>query len=408
MKNILLNKIVFATCFFITLSAKSQFNTESSHNQPDNITYVVTDSVRNGVKWNSLRTFNERTGTFSNILFRLLNNNELQPPQGTPNTIASNGVAAIALDQKNKKLYYTAMLTDKLYYLDLRTMNRYLVTNNFTGLMPKANDQSNIITRMVISDDDKGYALTNDGRHLIRFRTNNNNPNITDLGSLVDAPANNEMSVHNLCSSFGGDLIADDDDHLYLFTKSNHVFKINIQNKVARYTGTVTNLPVGFVASGAAVDKSGEKVILVSSIDSSDVYAVKIKTLVAVKLHANRSWFAADLANDVILESKDRHGHSDHRVVVNAYGGSDNIQVYPNPVTDKKFTIQFTDTKAGIYTISIMDAEGASILTKSMNAGGKVNTISIKLPGMISNGIYIVRIADGSNKSCYSGKIFVQ
>lgn len=259
MKNNLLSKILFAVSLCVTMSANSQFFGSSSNGQSDNITYVVTDSVRIGVKWNFLRTLDQRTGAFSNILFRLLSNNELQPPQETPAVITSNGVAAIALDQKNRKLYYTPMLTDKLYYLDLRTMSRYLVTNHFTGLMPKESDQSNIITRMVINDDDKGYAITNDGRHLIRFRTNNNNPDITDLGSLVDAPENNEMSVHNGCSSFGGDIIADEGDNLYLITLHNHVFKIKIATKVAKYMGTVSGLPAAFTTSSTAVDKSGEK-----------------------------------------------------------------------------------------------------------------------------------------------------
>jgi Secretion system C-terminal sorting domain len=408
MKNNLRSKIVFAGCLFFTFSGQSQVTLRSDHNQHAEKIYVVTDSIRNGAKWNLLRTLDENTGSFSNILFRLLTNNELQPPQGTSNMFTSNGVAAIALDQKNKKLYYTPMLTDKLYYLDLRTMNRTLVTGNFSGLMPKTSDQGNIITRMVIGEDDKGYALTNDGRHLIRFRTNNNNPGITDLGTLVDAPGNNEMSVHNLCSSFGGDLVADDDGHLYLITSRNHVFKIKIQTKVARYIGTITNLPANFITSGTAVNKSGEKIILVSSVDSSDVYVVRLRNLVANRIHANRPWLASDLANDEILESENHHGHADHRIVINDNAGNDNIQLYPNPVTAKEFKIHFTDTRAGIYTVGVMNADGSSIMTKAVNTGGKENIISIKLPEIISSGIYIVKITDSNNKPCYTGKIFVQ
>ena len=388
------------------MSAHSQLIGKS---QPDDKTYVVTDSVRNGVRWNFLRTLDQRTGAFSNILARLLNNNEMQPPPGTPSVITCNGVAAIALDQKNKRLYYTPMLTDRLYYIDLRTMNKYIVTNHFTGLMPKAKDQSNIITRMVIAGDNKGYALTNDGKHLIRFRTNNssNDNSVTDLGSLADAPGNNEMSVHNLCSSFGGDLIADDDDHLYLITAGNHVYKINIQTRIAKYKGTVTNLPAGFTTSSAAAEKSGGKITLVSSVDSTDVYSLNLTTLIAKRLNANRPWFSSDLANGVVLESGDHNGH-DNKVLISANENNDNIQLYPNPVTSKEFKIHFTDVRAGIYRVIVTDAEGKSILSKTVSAGGKDNIFTIALPKMISGGIYIVRISDSDNKPCYSGKIFVQ
>jgi hypothetical protein len=364
--------------------------------------------MRNGMKWNSLRTLDLGTGTYSNILVDLLNNNETQPPPGAPNTILYNGVAAIAHDQENKRLYFTPMLTDMLYYIDLRNMNRYLVTDHFTGLMPKESDQSNIVTRMVIGDDNRGYALTNDGRHLIRFRTNNNNPSVTDLGSLLDAPGNNEMSVHNLCSSFGGDLVADDNGHLYLFTSRNHVFKINIQTKVARYLGTITNLPPGFTTSGAVVNRTEKKIIIVSAVDSSDLYTVNLETLVARPFNADRPFHPSDLANGSVFETREHDGHrSNERIVISDDENNEKIRLYPNPVTGKEFKIQFTDVNAGTYSIEVTDARGKSILIKSVAIGGNGNIVSINLPGVISSGIYFIRIMT-DNKTRYSAKILVE
>ena len=59
-----------------------------------------------------------------------------------------------------------------------------------------------------------GYALTNDARHLIRFTTGGL-PVIEDLGTLVDDPANDGQSIHLSCTSFGGDMIADDKGNLW-------------------------------------------------------------------------------------------------------------------------------------------------------------------------------------------------
>ncbi len=64
------------------------------------------------------------------------------------------------------------MFINQLRYIDLKTMKVYFVpTPDITSLKIKAADQSNIITRMAIGDDGNGYALTNDGNHLLHFTT---------------------------------------------------------------------------------------------------------------------------------------------------------------------------------------------------------------------------------------------
>jgi hypothetical protein len=124
-------------------------------------------------------------------------------------------VAAMAYDRKNNRIWYTPMFIDQLRYVDLKTMKVFYVTDNaLTGMAAKSSDQSNIVTRMVIADDGNGYALTNDGNKLIRFNTKK--AIITDLGPLTDDPKNNGVSIHNYCSSFGGDMIADDDGNLII------------------------------------------------------------------------------------------------------------------------------------------------------------------------------------------------
>ena len=134
----------------------------------------------------------------------------------TANAAFGTGVAAIALDKKNNRLYYTPMFIDQLRYIDLKTMKVYFITDfGFTGIKTKAADQSNIVTRMTIGDDGYGYALTNDANHLLQFTTGKKTT-VTDLGALVDDPGNKTVSVHNSCNSYGGDMIADDDGNLYL------------------------------------------------------------------------------------------------------------------------------------------------------------------------------------------------
>ncbi|MFZ1264534.1 MAG: hypothetical protein WAT34_13570, partial [Chitinophagaceae bacterium] len=230
-KSLPLFSLLFGT-IFLTSTTEAQ--------QPDQFAYAVTDGQQ-AANWSFLRKLNLQTGEYSAVL---LSGDDISLPAydatskkqftsplkdanygNALNAPFGTGVAAMAFDKKNNRLYFTPMFIDQLRYLDLKTMKVFYVTDQpFTGMPQKSPDQGNIITRMVMASDGNGYAITNDGMHLTRFTTGKN-LKITDLGSLVDDPSNNGVSVHNSCSSFGGDMVADDDGNMYLFSARNHVFK---------------------------------------------------------------------------------------------------------------------------------------------------------------------------------------
>jgi hypothetical protein len=399
MKKKLRFPFLLAGTMFITTFAASQSPT-NTQNEPDRFAYTVTDSVQNGIKWNFLRKINLRTGSFSNVLVRLLNRNDT-----VSNSLLCNGVAAIALDDKNNRLYYTPMLIDRLSYVDLRTMRKHLVTNSFTGMDQKAADQSNIITRMVIAEDGNGYALTNDGNHLIRFNTRNHR--IKDLGCLIDA-RHNEVSVHEICSSYGGDIISGDEGILYLITSRNHVFKINIETKIAKYLGTITGVPENFTTSGAAVDYRNNRFVIGSSINTPDIYSVNIRSLVASSLGSPNPWNLSDLANSNSLGRNNEHLDAPEIFVSAGNLNNDKIKLYPNPVTANEFKIQFANTDTRSYTVDVIDVLGQVIITRVVNTVGKNNVVNINLPESTNKGILIVRITDEKSKAIFSEKIILQ
>ena len=126
----------------------------------------------------------------------------------------STGVAALAYDRKNDRIYYAPMFIDQLRYIDLKTMKVYYVTDqSLSGQTNANNDNAKIISRMVIGPDGYGYAISNDATTFIRFSTGKNLI-IEQLGTLVDDPANTGISVHNGCSSWGGDIVADNEREL--------------------------------------------------------------------------------------------------------------------------------------------------------------------------------------------------
>lgn len=411
-RNLLFTSLVLGTLFTATLA----------QSQTDRFAYAVTDVVKEGANWSFLRKVDLQTGAFTDVL--LSGNDMSQLPYdavtkkqftapvtdarfGTlANAAFGTGVAAVAYDKRHNRLYYTPMLIDQLRYIDLKTMKVYFMTGaDFSGQKQKSADQSNIITRMVIADDGNGYALTNDGRHLVRFTTGKNFT-VTDLGTTADAPENKTVSIHSSCSSFGGDMIADNDGNLYVFSARNNVFKINIESKVATHLGTITGVPVNFTVNGAAVDPKNQ-VVITSAVDATDIYTVDISTLAAKAVKATSPWRTSDLANSNILRTKKPAALPELIASVNAVG-NDKIQLYPNPVITNEFNVQFTDAAAGNYTIQVTDARGQVAAQKVVNIGGKGSVTSVSLTKSAARGVYIVKVTDHNSKIVYSNKIVVQ
>jgi Secretion system C-terminal sorting domain len=402
-------------------------STFASGQQNDRFAYSVTDVNQQGANWSFLRKLNLQTGSYGDVL---LSGNDasltiydaatkkqltttLKNTQYSANTGApfATGVAAMAYDKKNNRIYYTPMLVDQLRYLDLKTMKVFYVTDRpFTGKPQKSPDQGNIITRMVIASDGNGYAMTNDATQLIRFSTGRK-MEITDLGSLVDDPSNNNVSVHNSCSSYGGDVIADDNGNLYVFSARNHIFKVNIESKVATHLGSITGLPNGFTVNGAAVT-ADNKIVVSSAMQSTSYFTIDHKTLAATPYTITGTvWQSSDLANSNLLVSGNRPSAITTDVISKntPLEASDNrISIYPNPVTNNQFTIQFNQLDAGNYTMQLTDVMGRQVMQRSLSINGDNQLQGIKLNSAVSRGVYMIKVTDVNGKVVYSSKVVLQ
>ena len=395
--------------------------------QTDRFAYAITDIQKEGANWSYLRKLDFQTGQFSEVLLNGTDRQQVAYDAATKQQISnlkteanrgnliqpafSSGVAAMALDRKNNRLWYTPMFIDQLRYIDLRSMKVYYVADRkFTGMAKKSPDQGNIITRMTIADDGNGYALTNDGAHLVRFTTGKKLV-ITDLGMLADAPESKGVSIHSSCSSFGGDMIADNEGNLYVFSARNSVFKINIETKVATHLGMVKGLPANFTTNGAAVT-ADNKVLLGSAVDANSYYLVDAKNWAATVYPLSGGWKSSDLANSNILntaKAKNPLVDMAKRPIENSVDlGSHLVQVYPNPVTNDQFAIQFTKLEAGEYTIQITDVMGRQVVQRIVNVGGENQSETIRLNPASARGFYLVKIIDKNSKSVFSKKLVVQ
>ncbi|HEU5164685.1 MAG TPA: T9SS type A sorting domain-containing protein [Chitinophagaceae bacterium] len=327
--------------------------------------------------------------------------------------------AAMAYDKKHERLYYTPMGINQLRYIDLKSNKIYYFENEPFGSVSGPGDGANQICRMVIASDGNGYALTNDGNHLIRFTTGKD-PVITDLGALTDDASNESFSVHSR-KGYGGDMIADASGNLYLLMANRNVFKIIIDSKVATYQGTIKGLPDGFTTNGAMVEE-GSKVIVASSESAIGYYRFDLTTMQAEKVSAAGSVFnASDLANERLAfakKKKDKKNTEEPKQQVteeetkksplqNAIVNN-GISVYPNPVTNGYIKVSFADQPAGKYSVDLIDITGKLIQTKEVNINGNMHVEEIRIPKSLSGGSYLLKINGVNNNVSVTNKIVVQ
>lgn len=317
--------------------------------------------------------------------------------------------AACAYDKKHDRLYYTPMGINQLRYIDLKSKETkvfYFDEDNF-GVVAGMHDVKNQITRMAIASDHNGYALTNDAQHLIKFTTNKKAV-ITDLGPLKDDAENGNNSIHAY-KLFGGDMVADDKENLYLVAANKSVFKISINDMTAKYLGSVSGLPVGFTTNGAAVEK--ESTIIISSANNTlGYYKFDLKDLVAEKISQSDDVYnASDLANGNLLSDKKKKDETSATAKGADEAGKQSrmtpesdvrykASVYPNPVVKGEFVyVRFNDFPAGRYHLQLFDMSGKLLSTESLNVGSKMQLHLLQIPKSATQGQYSIKITGDAN-----------
>lgn len=409
--------LVLLICFSLVLSA-------SANAQKDRFAYAVTDLTKEGASWNALRKLDLQTGEYSPVLLNGVESKVIVYDAVTkePVTITADvkhgnmlyapfatGVAAMALDKKNSRLYYTPMYIDQLRYIDLKTMKVYYVTNQpFTKHGNMHNDGGKIITRMVIAPDGNGYAISNDGKTFIQFTTGKK-LKIAQLGALVDDPANNGLSIHNSCSSYGGDMVADDKGNLFILSANNQVFKVNTSTKIAKHLGSVKGLPSGFTINGAVVDAGGS-LLVSSAVYANAYYVINSKDWSALPFQTSTGVYkSSDLANSNYFSTASPNKTTEIATILRPEPKSNHhIQVYPNPVTENQFTIQFNKVPSGDYTIEVTDVLGRRVVRKQVTVVAEDQTQQIPLSSSNAKGVYLVKVVDRAKKSFFEQKVMVQ
>ena len=415
-KNLLSSALLLGTLSFSLIT----------YSQNDRFAFAITDLQSTGSGWNALRKLDLKSGEFTQVL---LNGSDAAMPVYDVTTRKawkvipdvnfgnylqapfSTGVAAMAYDKKNNRLYFTPMFIDQLRYVDLKTMKVFYVTDQaFTKLGSMHNDEGKVISRMVINPDGTGYAVSNDANTFIRFTTGKKLM-ITQLGSLVDDPSNGGVSIHNKCSSWGGDMIADDQGGLYILSARNSVYKIDVETKAAKLLGYIQGLPQDFTTNGAVVTTEG-KVLVSSAVNGNAYFLVDPKNWTATQYESKGSIFrSSDLANSNYLQTKPKNTTQSEivtRKLPDNFIAQSKISIYPNPVTNNQFTLQFGKIPVGNYDIELTNVTGQVVMQRAVNVQSEdqVETISIK--SSFARGVYLVKVSGRNNESVLSQKLVVQ
>ncbi len=314
--------------------------------------------------------------------------------------------AACAFDKSHNRLYFTPMGINRLQYIDLnaKTPSIAYFEGEAFGVATDLKDEANHITRMAIAVDGQGYALSNDGNHLIKFTTGRK-PVITDLGALQDDPANGGNSIHTKPTSWGGDMIADALGNLYVISASRYVFKVDINTRQATFISTINGIPASFTTNGAAV-VADDKLIVSSANSVEGYYEVDMKDWKATLLpNSGNVYNASDLANSNLAFESARTT-TIPAFIARERVGNDKIALYPNPVTKDMFRVSF-NTDAGRYNIQLVDLSGRTVSQKIVSIGYEGQVAEVTLPAKLSKGMYLVKVLDNAKKTVYADKLMV-
>jgi lipocalin len=416
--------------FKILLTAGLLASAFATNAQDANRGFAITGDGHNDYMWMNIRQVDLGTGQVTKSIFDRNKTNytitDVAAKKTLNQTTVNDGtaysasqyptasfVAAAAYDRRSEKLFFVPMRMGQLRWMDANVKND---APAFYGVeIPNykpsiSSDENNNITRMVIASDNNGYAITNDGNHVYKFTTGKN-PTIIDLGALVDAAENKGLSVHNKCSSWGGDMIADAYGKLYIISASRSVFVVDVNTLITTYKGTIGGLPANYTTNGAAVDADGD-VVLSSATAFVGYYKLNMKDLSTTKMEGSDIVYnASDLASGNLLYQAEAD-----QARLNSFANvaspstkivaADNT-VFPNPVTGSNFNVMLAGKYQGSFTVVVADLAGRALQSTKTTIVKGQQLQQVNLANRPTAGTYLVKVLDEKGTEILSDRVVI-
>ena len=366
--------------------------------------FAITGKQVPQIVFNDLRALDLNKGTSGEIFFTAESSSKIfsQTLQANFEEIknsASNAqtpsMASLAFDKTNNSLVFVPMFSSNVYVMNMRTKQITLVENNAVKSV-QCNVDSHI-TRMAATKDGSIYAMSNSGSQLIKISSDNGRYSVQDLGAIKDISANTEMSLSKMVTGYGGDMIADAEGNLYVFSAFNNVFKIDVRNLTSEFMGTISGLPEKYTVNGAAVNLDGN--VIVGNARGEGLYEINFKTLESKAIAGDFKMPIYDLASPYFLNDNTTS------TTTNVYTG---IEIYPTKVNQQFFNIKINNEKVkGNLKVELADYMGNKLMKQNINVVRNNSEFKIDL-NKYNAGIYIVNLSDSNGNTIYSTKIVIE
>ncbi len=365
--------------------------------------FAITGKQVPQIVFNDLRALDLNKGTSGEIFFtdqsaskvfsQSLQTNFVES-KNTVHNAQTASMASLAFDQKNNSLVFVPMFSSNIYVMNNRTKEITLVENTAIKSVQCTIDSH--ITRMTATKDGIIYAMSNSGSQLIKISSENGKYSVKDLGTIKDISTNTDKKLSTMQTGFGGDMVADADGNLYVFSAFNNVFKINVRNLTSEFMGTVSGLPENYTSNGAAVNATGD--IVVGNARGEGLYEINFKTLEAKAVSGDFKMPIYDLASSYFLNDK----------AVSTAEMFTGIEIYPTKVNQQFFNIKINNEKVkGNLKVELADYMGNKLMKQNINVVRNNSEFKINL-SKYNAGVYIVNIQDAAGNAIFSTKIVIE
>ena len=235
---------------------------------------------------------------------------------------------------------------------------------------------------------------------------------VTTLGGLVDNELNKGVSIHNKCSSWGGDMVADAFGKFLIVSAMHQVFEIDINSRIATHKGAISGLPANYTTNGIAVDADGELVVCSANVFDG-YYRVNMAKLTAAKIEGSDTKYnASDLAGSNLLYQKQADAAKKFDLGKSLLPSntlpSNSNKMFPNPLNGSSFTIKLDGAADGIYQVLITDIAGRALQSSKVAVVKGQPIVKVNVTGKPAKGSYLVNVMNANNQNIFTDKLLIQ
>lgn len=346
---------------------------------------AATGLTKGKIEFNDFRIINSNDLNSSSVLLTKNDKINLESKETEIGKICSCGKYIAAITESLKgDLFYIPMSGQKVMKIDVvsKTGTEY----TFQGLDINSGNQANYYARMTTAPDGYMYALNNAGTEFLKISDNGTIQNLGPISQFVEKAKTFDQET----AVYGGDMIADAFGNLYVFSASQHVFKINPNKLSAEYLGQIKGLPGNYTVNGAAVERDGS--ILLGTSSQNGFYTLNIDTMEA-GFKADYSLSVYDLSSPYFL----RQNEMDQ--ISKDYGYS----LYPTIVKNSELNIVSKSDESAVLNVNIWNLSEKRVYSNTVTVKS-AGDYQLKLNGSLLPGIYVLKAVNQNGKEVINTK----